>query len=112
MGQWTPQSPFPNHLPGRFSAAEPFEAAKMHAAQVGADVAVPNGPGLGDVLCFSRLVEDYARKEGRPIILLTGPMALKYGNHPRDGQYPVWENNPFVDHIIDADAIDQQIMKN
>ena len=50
-----------------------FEAAKRHAARTGTDLAVPNGPGVGDI-CSTRLVEDYARRVGRPIRLLTAPI--------------------------------------
>jgi hypothetical protein len=62
-------------------------------------------------VCFTRLVEDYARKIGRPVSLLTAPLALKYGSHAGDGAYPVWENNPFVDEIINSDLLDLAIMK-
>jgi Glycosyltransferase family 9 (heptosyltransferase) len=99
-------------LAGRFLATPPFEAARKFAAQAKADLTVPNGPGIGDVMCFTRLVEDHARRLGRAIKLLTAPMAPYYGSHPRDGPYPIWENNPFVEDIIDANLIDYAIMRD
>jgi hypothetical protein len=99
-------------LAGRFLSSSPFEAAKKFAAQTNADLAVPNGPGIGDVMCFTRLVEDQARRLGRPITLLTAPIAPYYGTHPRDSPYPIWENNPFVGEIIDANLIDESIMRD
>ncbi|WP_353118423.1 glycosyltransferase family 9 protein [Nitratidesulfovibrio sp.] len=85
----------------RIFEAPPFAAARRHCAAHNADLAVPNGPGLGDIVCFSRLVEDVSRALGRPISLLTAPMNLHYGAHSRDGDNPVWENNPFVRTMID-----------
>ena len=73
---------------------------------------MPNGPGVGDILCFTRLVEDYARRVGRPIRLLTAPIELRYGTHPRDGPFPIWANNPFVQEIVNSDAIDESIMSD
>lgn len=99
-------------LAGRFLSSAPFEAAKTFAARAEADLAVPNGPGIGDVMCFTRLVEDHARRLGRPITLLTAPIAPYYGAHPRDGPYPIWENNPFVGDIINANLIDEAIMRD
>ena len=96
---------------GRFSDAPPFSAAKRFAARFECDLTVLNGPGIGDVVCFSRLVEDYARKLGHPLRLLTAPLMLHYGRHPRDSDYPIWDNNPFVGEIVNADEIDPEIMR-
>lgn len=98
-------------LAGRFLSSPPFEVARKFASLAGADLTVPNGPGIGDIICFTRLVEDYARRLGRAITLLTAPIAPYYGAHPRDGPYPIWENNPFVGNIIDAELIDDAIMR-
>jgi hypothetical protein len=97
---------------GRFYSTSPFEAAKRHSAEAGADLAVPNGPGVGDVICFSRLVEDQARHLGRPIKLLTAPIELRYGPYDRDGPFPVWDHNPFVEEIINSDSISEGIMRD
>lgn len=85
----------------RIFEAEPFAASRQHCATHKVDLAVPNGPGLGDIVCFTRLVEDVSRALGRPLLLLTAPMNLHYGHHARDGGHPVWENNPFVQATID-----------
>jgi len=96
--------------PVRFYQSAPFEAAKRYAALSGADLAVPNGPGIGDIICFTRLVEDFARNVGRPIRLLTAPMNLKYGHRRIDGEFPIWERNPFVAELLSADPMDPSIM--
>jgi hypothetical protein len=96
--------------PVRFYPSAPFEAAKRYAEQTGADLTVPNGPGIGDIICFTRLVEDFARNLSRPIRLLTAPMRLKYGRHRIDSDFPVWENNPFVAELMRAESIDASIM--
>jgi hypothetical protein len=100
-----------SQISGRFYSSKPFEAARRHAHRTGTDLAVPNGPGIGDILCFTRLVEDIARSVGRPVRLLTAPMELRYGAHLRDGPFPIWDHNPFIDEIVNSDDIDEDIMR-
>ena len=38
------------------------------------DVAVPNVTGIGDILMYTRMVEEVSMRFGRPINLLTGPI--------------------------------------
>lgn len=88
----------------------PFAEARRHAARHGCDLAVAGNIGLGSLICFAPVAEALARRLGRPIRLLTAPYR-HYRNTdlaPAD-RYPVWQNNPYVGAIVDADAIDPQI---
>lgn len=72
------------------------------------DIAVPNVTGIGDVLMYTRLVEEVALRFGRPLNLLTGPI------HPIDDvgtlndeePYPIWRSNPFINQLINLEEID------
>lgn len=72
---------------------------------------MPNGFGLGDVLVFSRLVEDLGRRRGRPLKLLTSGLRLDYELLTEDDPLSVWRENPFVGSIKDADDLDREIMR-
>jgi hypothetical protein len=47
-------------------------------------------------------VEEYARKVGRRVRLLTAPIDPRVGLVPGEFDYPIWLNNPFVAEIVDA----------
>ena len=95
----------------RFYDKPPFYYSKSYAKQYGCDLTILNGPGIGDVVCFSRLVEDYGRKKGRPLKLLTAPLTLHYGLHECETLHPIWESNPFISKCVNADKIDPSIME-
>ncbi len=97
--------------PKRFLPTTPFQKTWAHAKEYGCDLALPNGVGVGNLVCFTRLVEEYARRAGRPLRVLTAPLSLVVGLHPREGPYPFWEGNPFVEDIVNADEIDPEIMR-
>lgn len=95
----------------RFLNTGPFEYAKRYAAEHGCDLAIPNGAALGNVLCMTPLVEAFARRAGRRLRVLTAPLTtLVESGNERSG-YPVWENNPYIEEIVNADEIDPQIMR-
>lgn len=96
-------------LEDRFLSSRPFERAKHYASEAGCDLAVPNGNGIGNVLVFTALVEALALHLGRRIRILTAPLNPLIGKDPQDG-WAVWENNPYIKEIVDADEIDGQIM--
>jgi hypothetical protein len=77
----------------------------------GYDLAVPDRVGIGNVLAFTRLVEEYARAAGRRISLLTAPIRPEVGVVEREEPYPVWAHNPFVKKIGNADELDAAIMR-
>jgi hypothetical protein len=93
-----------------FLTTPPFHASKHYAKLHGYDLVVPNTSGIGNVLMFSRLVEDYAFAAGRRIRLLTAPFRPTIGVVEDEEEYPVWANNPFVREIGNADQIDPEIM--
>lgn len=92
-----------------FLETPPLQETKRLAAQYGCDIAVPNLGGIGNILMYTRVVDDLARSLGRPLVMLTA--RLNPASGPVDGgPFPLWRNNPFVERIVDADAIDPKIM--
>lgn len=100
-----------NLYPDRFLESLPFHHAKTAAKRYNCDVAIPNGPGIGDVVCFTRLLEEMALIKGRPLRVLTGGLALMHGPHPNDGCHPLLEQNPFVSEIVDFLPEDESVAK-
>jgi hypothetical protein len=100
------------HGLSRFTRGSPLAYSKGLAESFGFDLAVPNGPGLGNIIIYSRLVEDLSWHHRRPISLLSCPMRLAVGVDPDESPYPVWENNPFVRAIVDPVGKDQSAEKN
>jgi len=96
----------------RFLASDPFARAREHADRYRCDLAVPSYLGLGSQICYTPLAEALARRLGRPLRLLTGPTDSAYGRHPEEElTFPVWENNPFIAEIVDAEEIDPHILE-
>jgi len=76
------------------------------AKEYGCDIAVPNVTGIGDVLMYTRVVEELAMQYGRPVNILTGRIApVEVGTVANEDAYPIWKANPFVNQIVDAEAI-------
>jgi hypothetical protein len=96
-----------------FRPETPFFYATTLARQAKCDLAVPNGQGsgIGDVLVFTPLVEEFARREGRQIRLLTAPLDPVVGLVPGESDYPIWLNNPFVSDIVDARVFGEEAVK-
>lgn len=82
---------------------------KAFAEKHNVDLAIPNckGSGVGNAIVYTRLVEDFARFKGRPISIITGPLSPKVGVVPEEKPFALWENNPFVEKILDAYLIDE-----
>jgi hypothetical protein len=93
-----------------FLETAPLEETKRLAAAYGCDIGVPNDSGVGNILMYTRVVEDLARKLGRPLKILTGRLSPSIGVVAGEHPFPLWENNPFVDGIVDADSIDPAVM--
>jgi len=88
----------------------PLEETKRLAAAHGCDIGIPNDSGIGNILMYTRVVEDLARVLGRPLAILTGRFKPAIGVVRGEEPFPIWRNNPFVSNIIDADLIDTEIM--
>jgi len=87
----------------------PLKESKRLAAAYGCDLSIPNDAGIGNILMYTRIVDDLARKFGRPLTILTAPLNPPSG--PVEGcPYPLLENNPFAGKIVDANAIDSKII--
>jgi Glycosyltransferase family 9 (heptosyltransferase) len=93
-----------------FLESAPLEQTKLLAAAYECDIAIPNDAGLGNILMYTRIVEDLARSLGRPLRILTGRLNTPLPLFAQEDQYPIWNNNPFVASIVDADSIDRTIM--
>lgn len=90
----------------------PFYHSRLLADRFACDLAVPNGAGIGNVLAFTRVVDDFARSIGRRIRLLTAPLQPLVGNVSGEEPYPHWKHNPFISEILNIEdvapgAIDQ-----
>lgn len=100
--------------PPRFLDAEPFVFARRYAAEHGCDLAVPGSIGIGSLVCYTRLVEEFSLREGRPVRLLTVPLDCSYDGRRSEGEgdYPLWEENPYVETIVNADLLDPAISEH
>lgn len=95
----------------RFTKGAPLAYSKSIAEAFGCDLAVPNGPGLGNIVIYSRLVADMAWHLRRPLSLLSCPMRLVVGACPGESLYPLWENHPFVREIKDPTGSHPEVEK-
>ncbi len=95
----------------RFLNTPPFYYSRNYMEKYECDLAVPNGDGIGNIICYTRLVEEYAMEMGCALKLLTAPIRPVVGVVKKESLYPIWENNPFVASIVNADEIDPDIMK-
>jgi hypothetical protein len=94
-----------------FSAGIPLQQSRALAREYGCDLAVPNDAGIGNILVYTRLVEEMARRAGKPLNLLTAALKPAIGTVQGELPYPLWQSNPFVRKIVNADAIDLEIMR-
>lgn len=97
--------------PPRFLDSEPFVFSRRYAQENGCDLAVPGSIGIGSLVCYTRLVEEFALRQGRPLRLLTVPLDCSVDGRRSAGEedYPLWEGNPYVGTIVNADLIDPAI---
>ena len=89
----------------------PFYYSIYFAHKYDCDISVLNGEGIGNIVIYTRLIEELALKKGRPLKLLTAPINPEVGIVESEEEYPIWKNNPFVKKIVDADKIDKEIMQ-
>jgi len=100
--------------PPRFLDSDPFVLSRHHATEHGCDLAVPGAIGIGSLVCYTRLVEEFARRQGRPIRLLTVPLDCSMDGRRSEGEgdYPLWDGNPFVETLVNAGLIDPVITED
>lgn len=96
----------------RFLETEPFYYSRKYASQYGCDLSLPSWAALGSMVVYTRLIEAYALKLGRPLKILTAPhfyteetIALN------ERHYPILDENPYIKEIVNADLIDIKIMR-
>ncbi|PLK42182.1 glycosyltransferase family 9 protein [Emticicia sp. TH156] len=99
-----------NHPSDRFLDTPPFYYSDKFAKENDCDLAALSGDSIGNILVFSRLVEEYALSIGRPIKLLTAPINLLVGVIKNEEKYPVWKYNPFISEIVNAEEINKGII--
>jgi len=97
--------------PPRFLRSEPFAYSKRYAAEQRCDLAIAGSIGIGSLVCYTRLVEEFALRSGRPLRLLTVPLDCSHDGRRSAGEtdYPLWEGNPYIETIVNADEIDRAI---
>lgn len=93
-----------------FLETTPLQETKRLAAAYKCDIGIPNDAGIGNILMYTRVVDDLARMLGRPLKILTGCLSPEVGVLPGEDPFPLWKYNPFVDRIVNADLIDLEIM--
>ncbi len=105
----------PNQEPRRFLETEPFLYSKHYAAKYGCDLAIPSWLALGSLVCYTRLVEEFALQKGSPVKILCASDIIKNPKEPddpgEDWNTIIWQNNPYVEEIIDANKLDPAIIK-
>jgi hypothetical protein len=90
----------------------PLARSKALAQKFDCDLAVPCHTGLGNIMMYSRLVDDLARRWGRPLRLLTGPIRTFAGSIQGEDAYPVWAENPHVESIVDPSGTAYELMRD
>lgn len=93
-----------------FLKTAPLRETKRLAALYGCDIGVPNDAGIGNILMYTRVVDDLGKLLGHPLKILTARLRPPIGLVEDEEAFPLWKNNPFVGGIIDADSIDPTIM--
>ena len=100
--------------PPRFLETEPFLYSKQYAAKYDCDLAIPSFLGLGSNVCYTPLVEAFALQQGHGLKILTAPHYRPSPKNPEDEKEDwtaaIWQNNPYINEIVDASAIDSGIM--
>ncbi len=81
-----------------------LQQTKIIAKKHSADLAIPNceGSGIGNVIVYTRLVEEFSLQVGRPITIFTGPLRPSIGTVANEDPFAIWRNNPFIKKIIDG----------
>lgn len=93
-----------------FLETTPLRETKRLAEAYECDIGIPNDCGIGNILMYTRIVDDLGKLLGRPLKLLTARLTPPIGLVDNEEPFPLWKNNPFVGEIIDGDAIDSDIM--
>jgi hypothetical protein len=96
----------------RIHGTRAFLKAKEYANKYSCDLALPNDSGIGNILMTTRLVEAMAFDKGRRLKILTAPINPSVGVVSNEIPYPIWENNPFIDKIVNADEVEPGIMED
>ena len=103
----------PQEIP-RFLETEPFVYSRKYAIEYDCDLAIPSRLGLGSKVCYTPLVEAYALKVGHSLKILSAPHYKPSPKDPdnlqEDWSAAIWQNNPYISEIVDASAIDPEII--
>lgn len=114
-GQWEKYEKMPIEIipQEKVDMREKIEAlpyTKSFAKTHGVDLAIPNWPnsGIGNILIYTRLIEDLSFHYGRPLSIITAPLSPEVGVVDGESPYPFFENNPFIERIINANDVDPE----
>src|SRR6185369_16181197 len=98
---------------GEFRPTSRFRAVCSIASAYGCDMAIPNATGIGDLLMYTRVVDEVGMRMGRPLAILTGRMTpVDVGTIGHEEPYPIWKENPFVGKIVDAGEIAPEVLRD
>lgn len=98
---------------GEFRPTSRFRAVCSIADTYGCDIAIPNATGIGDVLMYTRVVEELGMRNGRPLDILTGRMQpVEVGTVSHEEPYPIWTGNPFVGRIVDPGDTAPEVLRD
>lgn len=100
------------HQSQRILESSPFYYSLKYAREYDCDLSVLNGEGIGNIVIYTRLIEELSFSKGRALKLLTAPIQPQVGIIDNEDKYPIWKNNPFISEIINADEIDKKIMQD
>ena len=95
-----------------FRTTPPLGATKAWANRNACDLAIPNDAGIGNILVYTRLVDDLAKRLGRPLSILTAPLNPASQLLDGDDGFAIWRHNPHVRRIVDAGQIDARVMED
>ena len=100
-------------MPKRFLKTEPFYYSQKYALKYGCDLAIPSWSALGTMVVYTRLIEAFSLRLGRPLKILTAPHYYTEESIAlNERHYPILDENPYIKEIVNADAIDLKIMRH
>lgn len=81
--------------------------SKAIASKYGCDLTIPNfdGAGFGNIVVYTRLVEELAFSLGHPLTVITGKMCPIGGMVETEDPFAFWRHNPFIQKILDIETL-------
>ena len=100
-----------SNLSKRFLESTPFYYSLYYADKYNCDISILNNDGIGNLIVYTRLIEELSMSKGKQLKILTAPINPQVGIVPSEEDYPIWKFNPFISEIVNANTIDGDIMQ-